>query len=466
MSYLIIWASLIIMFFRALRLGYVVDDDSRLDRMKKIRGDKNFKKIKFIWESMYGAGFFKKAWVDHLATVIIHGINCSLIYRMTGHVEISLLYLINPINNQTVLWLNGRRYALSILAVLVAWNFWLVSPLMVLFVAWLHVSAIALPLLFLFTKFWMVVPISILIAVIIGRKKVIGIIESRKEAYASKESFKFNPKKIILYIKTVGYHFINCVFPSKPAMYHDFLMYYGATEKGNKDAFALNADFWKGVVVLLFLAFDHSFYAFWFILFISQWCNIYQVTMTASDRYCSLPNVGVMALLYKYAMMSPFGNEILIAFAVFYIVKYQPLFQAYRNVETFHHYHIAINPAIVNSRFFLSKIYLAKKDPFSAFGMIRQGMQYRPTDFKLLLGFIECLFALGKKQSAFKAMEFTEKHIPFGEEKDCKNLFEGIRKQFAVEYYAYLGKDAKGHRVIHNNGKPYVKRNGIKRKTS
>jgi hypothetical protein len=466
MNYLIIWFALAVMFFRVLKLGYVVDDDSRLARMKEIRKNKKFPLLKFIHESMYGAGFFKNAWADHLATIILHGVNCSLIYRMTGHLEIALLYLINPINNQTVLWLNGRRYALSLLAVLVAWNFWPAAPAMAMFTAWLHVSGVVFPLLFLTTPFWWVVPVLAIIVFLAGRKKILSKIRARKAAYASKESFKFNPKKIILYIKTVGYHFFNCILPNKPAMYHDFLMYYGATKEGNKDAFAFNLDFWKGVAVLAFLAFDHSFYALWFLLFVSPWCNIYQVTMTASDRYCSIPNVGAMALLYKYAMMTPYGNEILLCFAVFYLVKYQPLFHAYKNVETFHHYHIAINPATVNSRFFLSKIFLAKKDPFSAFGMIRQGMQHKPTDFKFLLGFIECLFALGKRQSAFKAMEFTEKHIPFGEEEDCKNLFDGIRNQFPEEYNKFRGLDKNGHKVIHNNGKPYVKNNASKTKTS
>lgn len=463
MQYLIILTALILVFYRALRLGYVVDDDSRVDRMKTIRKNKKFPLSKLLWESMYGAGFFKDVKVDHLFSVFVHGVNCLLIYRMTGHIWIALLYLLNPINNQTTLWLNGRRYALSLLAVLIAWNFWLVAPLMFAFIAWLHVSAIMIPFLFLFTPFGIFLPFALGLVYSIGNKKIIGKIKARKKAYASKESFKFNPKKIILYVKTVGYHFINCLFPDKPAMYHDFLMYYGATEKGNKDAYAFNLDFWKGAAVLLFLAFDHSFFAFWFLLFISQWCNVYQVTMTASDRYCSLPNVGVMALLYKYAMMTPYGSYILIGFAVFYFVKYQPLFMAYRNVELFHIYHIAINPYTVNSRFHLSKIYLAKKDPFQAFGVIRQGLTYKPNDFKLLLGFIECLFALGKKQSALKAMEYTEKHIPFCEEEDCKNLFDGIREQYPIEVNLSKGLSSDGKKIIHNDGKPFVKNTGARK---
>lgn len=465
MSYLIIWIAMVLMFERAMYCGYVVDDDSRFVRMRDLKSRNYFKPIQwkmipfFIWESMYGAGLFRNAKQDHLANLIIHGINCSLIYRMTNSLPIALLYMINPINNQTVLWLNGRRYSISIMAVLLAWNFWPVAPLMIAFCAWLHVSGIMLPFLFLCTPFWWTVPIGAGIAALVGHKKLKDRFNARKSDFTKDNpSQKLIWKKSILYVKTIGYQFFNCLLPNKPAMYHDFLMYYGATEAGNKDAYAFNFDFWKGAAVLVFLAFDHSFYALWFILFISQWCNILQVTMPASDRYCSLPNIGVMALLVKYAMLTPYGYHILIGFGVFYFVKYQPLFLAYRNVENFHLYHIAINPATVNSRFFLSKIYIAKKDPYQAFGIIRQGMRYRPYDFKLMLGFIECLFALGKKKAALQAMDLCEKHIPFGEEEETAELFKSIRDQFKETYNELRGLTPDGHRKIHNNGKPYVKR--------
>jgi hypothetical protein len=382
---------------------------------------------------LYGCGIFRNAKQEHLFTIVLHGINCSLIYRMTGSLLAALLYLFNPINNQTVLWLNGRRYAISILAVLLAWNFWALAPFMAAFCAWLHVTGIALPLLFLWTPFWLVVPFAGAGVGIVGLKRIRSEIKARASAFnAGSEYQKLSWKKLIIYVKTIGFQFFNCLIPNKPAMYNNFLYYYSQTEEGNRDAYSFNFDFWKGIAVLLFLIFDHSFWAFWFVLFISQWCGIFTVTMLASDRYCSLPNVGVMVLLATYIgkLPAPYDTAVAVGFLVFYAVKYQPLFIAYRNAENFHQYHINIFPDGVHARYFLSKFFLAKKDPFQAFGVIRQGMRYRPYDFKLLLGFIECLFVLGKPQSALNAMEIAEKHVPYCEVEDTKNLFDGIRKQY------------------------------------
>jgi hypothetical protein len=443
MPYLILWAAMILMFERAMYCGYVVDDDGMFKSVNHLKKKFTFE---YMWTAMYGCGFFRNAKQEHLFTIILHGINCSLIYKITGSLLAALLYLFNPINNQTTLWLNGRRYAFSVLAVLLAWAFWPIAPFMAVFCGWLHVTGIMFPLLFLWTPFWWAVPFAGTVAWFFGFKKIRDHIKYRASAFNHGSEYqKITWKKLIIYVKTIGFQFLNCVFPNKPAMYHNFMYYYSQTEEGNKEAYSFNFDFWKGVAVLGFLAYDHSFWSFWFVLFISQWCGIFTVTMLASDRYCSLPNVGAMMLLATYIgkIPAPYNTAVAAGFLVFYAVKYQPLFFAYRNVLNFHQYHLNIYPDGVNSRFFLSKIHIAMKDPYQAFGVIRQGMRYRPYDFKLLLGFIECLFILGKVKSALKAMDFTEKHVPYGEAEDTKNLFDGLRKQFRAEYNDLHGPEKK-----------------------
>lgn len=437
--YLTIWVFLLVMFERAAYLGLVVDDDvwhKKVHDAKKEWREKKRGFVSLLMNFSYGAGMFYQPRWDHLATIVLHGINCSLICRAFG-LPVALLYLINPINNQTVIWLNGRRYALATLCVLIAWNFWWTAPFMAFVGIQIHITGAMMPLLFLWTPYWIVLPFVAGISFIMGRRWIPEkILQRRADFKPGNENQKITWKKLIIFVKTIGYQFWNCILPNKPAMYHDFLFYFSSTDAGTKEGYKLNWDFWKGCLVITFLAYDHSFFAFWFVLFIAQWCNLYQVTMNASDRYTCLACIGVMALVVKYAVMLPFGNYVIVALAVFYIVKYQPLFMAYRNVENFHLYHITQQPDIINPRFFLSKIYIARKDPYSAFAVIKQGMRYRPHDFKMMLGFIECLFELGKPTSALKAMEICEKYIPFGEEKDCKALFDGIRKQFSREYDA------------------------------
>lgn len=452
--YLTIWASLVLMFEKAMYCGYVVDDDSWFVAMRDAKKDFKEKKIslfKLITMACYGAGIFRNKTQEHFFAVALHGVNCSLVYHLAVKFShnpamallASMLYLVNPINNQTVIWLNGRRYALTILCVLIALNFWWTAPAMAVMIPWLQVSGFLFPIMFLFTPAWPIVPLlAALLSIFGGRKVVDNIRNRRKDFKAGNENQKLTWKKSILYVKTVGYHFFNCVLPVKPAMYHTFLFYFSLTEEGTKNGYAINKDFWKGAGVLALLGYliigQHSFWAFWFLLFISPWCNIYQVTMNASDRYCSLPNIGVMALLAEYLLKlpEPYRTAAICAFGSFYVVKYQPLFIAYRNLENFYLYHINQQPDIINPRFFLAKLYHAKKDHFSAFAVIKQGMRYHPYDFKLLLGFIECLFTLGKPISALRAMEVCERHVPPLEVEDTKNLFAGIRKQYAKEYKA------------------------------
>ena len=455
--YLTIWVSLILMFERAMYCGYVVDDQDMRACMSLWKKELNDKKnwsfkffLNFLYYCFYSCGIFRNAKQEHLFTLLLHGVNCSLIYRMTGSLLATLLYLINPINNQTAIWLNGRRYAISLFAVLIAWNFWYLAPIMMLYL-YFHVSIAPMPLLFMFSPMWLLTPLLIAIGSIFGFKRVVSHTKSRGSQYQDCNENKFiRWKKIILYVKSVGYNFINCVLPLKPSMYHDFLYYFSSTYEGNKDGYSFNLDFWKGVAVVGLLSYliiwQHSFWAFWYVIFISPWCNIRQVTMNASDRYCSIPNVGVMCLLAEYLIKLPDPYRIMAIsfFACLYILKYCPLFMAYRNVENFFLYHINLQPNLINPRFFLSKHYLFKRDPFSAFAVIKQGMKYRPYDFKFLLAFIECLFALGKPKAAFKAMDVAEKHIPIGEEIDTQKLFSGLRSQFNFK------------KVYHNNGQPYV----------
>lgn len=464
--YVTIWITLAVLFERALYLGYVVDDREHFNYMqdlkKELKGKTSFRfKLGFLYNSLYGAGFFKNGFNEHLFTVILHGVNCSLIYNMSGSLLGAILYLINPVNNQTTLWLNGRRYAVSILGVLIAWNCWWTAPFIALFCTWFHVSAIAMPVLFLATPFWAFLPVLSAFGVFLNRNSIFDKMFARKKDFIdSNENQKITWKKLILYVKSIGFNLFHCIFPHKPSMYHDFLYGFGHTEEANKKGYALNFDFYKGLVACAIIGYtfttEYAFWAFWFVVFISQWCNLYQVTMNSADRYCSLPNIGVMITLAGFIskLPSPYSHIVYTGFAVFYIMKYIPLFRAYIDLDTFHKYHIDLDPEAVSSRFFLSKIYVARKDAHSAFALIKEGLKYKPYDFKLLLMFIECMIHMGKIQQALRAMDYTEKYIPIGEEEDCKKLFESVRRANWKTYMRMQGKTPDGKNIIHNNGKP------------
>ena len=477
-GYAVLFGVLVFVFEKTMYCSYVVDDVNWLKHMKEVKVEvktgKYIKDVKSFFnllrEYCYGCGLFNSAGKEYIFNALLHFTNCCLIYRVTDNLLIPLLYLVNPINNQTAVWMNGRRYAMCCLGVLLIWNFnWLAFALFPFF-AYVHVSIFALPLLFLWTKYWFFVPIlMVLLIPFISHK--IHIWKGRKGDFLpGNENQKLSWNKLIIYIKSVGYYFQICVFPTKPAMYHNFLFYYSATEEGNKQAYSFNFEFWKGLVILggliYMITFQHSFGAFWFLVFISQWCNVLQVTMNASDRYCSIPNIGVMMMLGEalVKLPQPYGLMGFVFFMTFYIMVYQRLFKAYTSVENFHLYHLEIQPDLILPRFFLAKSYLQRKDIYSAFALIKMGLRFRPNDFRFLLTMLECLLEMKQTVQAMKVMDFIEKRIPIGEEKETLNFFKGIRDQLKPEmemiearnkmHQKIMGQRAKN---IHNNGQPIVK---------
>ena len=96
--YLTIWVSLILMFERAMYCGYVVDDQDTTKVMKvkkeRFKDKKNWNIhffLDFFHHCYYSCGIFRNEKQEHLFTIILHGVNCSLIYRMTGSLLATLL---------------------------------------------------------------------------------------------------------------------------------------------------------------------------------------------------------------------------------------------------------------------------------------------------------------------------------------------------------------------------------------
>lgn len=467
MNYLILLGAMIALFYKAFYCGYVVDDVIMVDLFKTYRKDFKEGKIGLLFYSkmcLYGAGFFKNAKQEYAFTLTLHYINCCLIYSISGSLIASLLYLLNPINNQTALWMNGRRYAVTITAVLLAWKFKSFALPLFAFCAYVHIGGLVAPLLLLWTPYWGFVPIIGIIGAIIFKTNMLEkFIARQKEFKAGNENQNLNWRKGILYVKSVGYNFVNCIFPFKPAMYHNYLFYFSNTKEDNEECYKIGFDFFKGLAVLGFLLYmivmQHNFWAFWFLLFISPWCNVYQITMNFSDRYCSLANVGAMILLAGLITHLPgqYQMPICAAFFVLYFLKYQPLFRAYTSVENFYLYHLNQQPDLVNPRYYLARHYLTHKDVYSAFATLKVGLKYRPFDFRMLLGMMEVLMQLGKIEPALKVMEVAEKNVPMLEVEDCKVFFDGLREQFKrdIENISYRNKMR--NKNVHNHGNPITK---------
>lgn len=450
-SFNILLGSWFLFFFRGLFLGHVVDDVVRIKVMQDIysKFKWNLTSIKsVITNGFYGAGLFLNPRIDHAFTLVIHLINCLLINRMVGG-ELgfwsALLYMLTPVNNQTVLWLNGRRYQLTILAVLLAWNFKILGFVLYPFMAWLHVSGIAFPALLAFTPEWKFIILGIVIAVLCGWNRIFDVLNSRLSDFTNpkddiNECQKITWKKALIYVKSIGWYVQHIALPLKPMMYHEFLYYFSRYEEGKKKGYSLDAQFWFGLLVLgglitqIVMGGPGAFWAGWFLIFISQWCNVYTVTMHVADRYCSLAGVGLMVLICQNILLlpSPFQYIAFTAMIMMYAMTYAPLFRAYTSYGEFLRYHVWINPAGVNARHVLALNYLhcSKPDPMSAYFYLKDGLRLRPHDFKLLVTMAQVMFMIGKIENGFKLLDRAEKVVPLGEEEDCKVEFAQLREHF------------------------------------
>lgn len=437
----------LLLFTPGIFCGWVVDDVVRMPLLNHIRKQFNWSVQWFRWylvEGLYGAGLFNDSRLDHGFNLIIHLFNCLLINSLAGFCP-ALLYMINPVNNQVTLWLNGRRYLLSIFSVLMAWKFKWLGLIFFPFTAWLHVSGIAFPLLYLSTPEWYVAIGLIGLGLICGYKRLSYVVKFRMSEFAKpdngeiNECQKFTWKKSILYVKSIGWYVINTIFPFKPAMYNEFLYYFNRYEEGLKEGYSLNGEFWVGALILggliSLIVVGHSFWAFWFLLFISQYCNVFTLTMTAAERYCSLSGIGLMVLLSQGIEMIPDHGvrlSVYTAFCVMYALKYIPLFRAYSTYGNFLRYNVEINPAGVEARHVMAINYLnqPKPCPMSAYVILKDGLRYRPNDFKLLLVMAQVMFTLGQIERGLLFLNKAEKVIPLGDENDAKKEFQPLRDHF------------------------------------
>lgn len=429
-EYLIIFTVSIILFWRSIYCGLVVDDVTMHPLAQEYKNLFKDKKIKFpelLWNILQGGGLFKNVKLDHAFSILIHFINACLILKISALLPAALLYLCNPINNQVSLWLNGRRFAITIFCCLASWAFWPSAIVLYPFAIWLHTSGAMFPFLFLATPLWGAVPVGAIACYFIGFKKFKARSEGRKEQYPQdSELHKIHWKKAIFYVKHIGYYFQIILFPFKPRMYHEYHFYFPRYQEDIDKAYKIDLDFARGAAVMAFLAFEmvvnHNFWAFWFILFISQHCGVYIVTMNVADRYCSLAAAGLMVMLaQKIALLpQPYDMFALGAFLACYAIGYNPLLAyTYKSWERFLLYHTHIQPDGSRQRMHLAQFYLKLKDPFQAFSMVKQGLKYRPKDFDLLLMMANISLMLGFPIETLKMVEHAEKRIPLKDEKDC-----------------------------------------------
>ena len=439
-----------LVYWPTLKFGHIIDDLAWAEAIGKGQFKYGNWRNK-ISNRLYGCGTFTlNTWWDHAFQVFLHATASSLIYLGFGSSPVSLcaglLYAVNPANNQTAIWLNGRRYLVNVIIVLLMlclgpWGM-ILYPL----TAFYQVNAIFAPVMYGLDVWWVLLGLPVFW--LIAGKSIRAKVASRLKIIHNDDQTKFRPRKLIPIVKVYGAYCLKMISPGRSMMIYPFLHYWGMTKDGNDDAYRLNWTFWGGVFALCVSIAGLVHYwpqgqLFWTFLFmmlsILQWCGFISVTQIFTDRYVSLSNAFMMFFVCD-VLFEFLGALALVPIGMLagnYFANLQTVFGMYPNVWAFYDYHIYHHPEGPKCREFkASRLIKVCNDPMGAWEVTKRGLELNPLDMKLNMCAAWCMDILGDKAAVIQYVKVARDNAYIGQgfivDKFQKDLF-GIDIKEEVE---------------------------------
>lgn len=445
-------------YFRALRCTVIVDDV----RWYKMWQDQEKSDIKYpmtwrdIPKRLYGGGTFGTMWVkrvgpfllnaiefDHLVGIILHTISCLLMFAVLGANEISffgsLLYASCSTTMHTTVWLNGRRYSVNIILTLLmvglsnmnGWWSLLCYPLYAA-TASFHFTAFFSPVMF--NNPWITIAFMS-IFFFTFRQRIIEGIKSKLDQIASPEKKGFKPQRIIIVIKSFGWYFFKMIFPGMTRVIYGKFYFWGETPEGNKNAYAINTDLFKGAMAILicavvFLLLPNAQKAMWIFMALGtlQWSAIVSASQVLADRYINLPNIFMQFFIAMAAFhfFPVYAVTILVAMIAVNVACLQLSFPMFQGIQKMYDYHFFHQPEVVGiNREYISWM-IRTGDYIKAWTMTKECLRYNPHDFALLHSTAICSKMAGDRKSARAAAELAGKHLYFGQEEQQEKWIQNF----------------------------------------
>ncbi|NJO00408.1 MAG: hypothetical protein HC880_00835 [Bacteroidia bacterium] len=438
---------------KTFKFDFSIDDKNFINRKKREKSwqlhDKSIKGVLwYIKYHLYGAGTFgDNPRNEHIFQTCLNAAACVLIYYAFGSNNVSfwtaILYAVNPINNQTSIWLNGKRYLINIIIVMLMMILGPVGILIYPLTAFFQVNAIFAPIIYGIGSWYLLLFIPVFW--LICGKEIREKIKMRKSILHNDDMKTFKPKKIIPIVKLFGAYMMKMVVPGQTLMWYPTLFFWGLTEKGNKDAYAINLDFLKGCIVIA-LSIAGAFYFkndIWLYLFmilsVLQWSGFITVTQLLTDRYVSLANVFMMYFLTNITIQNTgdYANIILACICTYYYQRLQITFMMYKNIWSFYDYQIFFYPDNPKPyEFKADRLIVEKQDILGAWQIVKAGLERCPDDMKLNLLAALCMHQMGDKPSVLMYIRHAKKHPYVGQEfivRDYMHKIFGIDLQNEVQ---------------------------------
>jgi len=359
----------------ALRCGFISDDHAAVAQRKDIipDGEKHPMK-KSYWVHVFDQGIVmfylnkvmdmlhirKSPFAWHLFLLGIHLLNSYLLFLLLTPllgegiaIMAMVIWAINPMLNQTVVWVSGRPYTIAVclaLLTLLNWNQPLIAlPLYALAVI-TNVSIVFVPVLIkvLYPDAWqsnlyLILAFALAIPFILWKFKM----RFAKALVIDRENFRFKKRRINNLARVYAYYVWTLCVPVRMGWYHQAgFRYNPAWDKFN---------IWTLVgygLVCLFVR--QGFFGYWFLLGLLPNMNVVVTNSYLQDRYTYFGSIGLACILAPILYQYPYA---FVAVCTFYGTRAYMYTRQLLNDETMYRENWRNHPfsdyAVNNLSFFL-----------------------------------------------------------------------------------------------------------------
>ena len=437
----------VLVYWRTLNYGMISDDIPARRRTLEIQETKFNKKFHF-WEGLYwdlrGIHNLKRC---HVISLAFHVTTVVLMYLAFKNPWAAFLFSFNPITLMVSTWISGRAYGLATLLSLASW---VIPSNAVIFYAvavYWNISALFYPLVFGYLGWrWSWLALLIIPATywrFTAKEDHVSLKpDSKLMVESNAELRKLHWKKLVVFVKTYGYYFLNILFCFRLGLFHKFLYTFGINKEENDKYYSFNRDFWVGFGTLVLTAFGIVFGNFyqslgltWFLVNVAMWGNLITFNQQIAERYLYLPAVGLM--LAVAVTLTPLVLSLLLVYYLTRLWWFMPSLSSeywsveYNLTEAKDLYYIWLSRGV--HRYGEGNIHDAIRNMMQAYIL-------EPKAFKVNLNLFYLALAVNDMELAKKHLEETSNCIVEGKEQEIadfvargkglvKRIEEGIAKE-------------------------------------
>jgi len=374
---------------------------------------------KVAWQRKYFGKWITGIQIEHLFSVSLIAIIGLLMYTDFHSLWAALLWISASTTTQIAVWLNGRRYAVNTILILLmvacinAGGYWTLLALPLYAITPLfHMTAFCAPVLY-----WPSIPLMAII-VLVFKEKLWAQFKQKERSIVESARKEFTPRRLIVIVKSYGFYFFKMLFPIMTRTNYNFLYRWGVDEKGVNDAYAFNLDFYKGIcagfismVGICYLPVNIRCYGIFMFLSTLQWCNIGNLAQIVADRYIVLANVFFQVIL---ALWLPWWACLIVVGMNVCFVSMS--YRMYENIQGMFDYHYYNWPqyTIVNREYIA--LCIKQGDFIKAYTMVKECLKFNPTDWDLLFGAALCAKRANDRAQARAYVELMEQNHYYGQE--------------------------------------------------